>query len=114
MGLQPDLPVRLPGAPASRPGAADAAAGTELLRAHVRQLSTFSSPCRFACGLLDELAGRRHADLATALILTFAPPALLQPLQRSLEESIYPFLHAMIFAAWRCSRRRGDPARCWR
>jgi len=66
----------------------------------------------FARGLLDELAGRRHADLVTALVLTF--PLHLRYFNHFMfayEESIYPFLHAMIFAGLALQlRRRADPA----
>ena len=66
----------------------------------------------FARGLLDELAGRRHADLATAVILTF--PLHLRYFNHfmfAFEESIYPFLNAMIFTGLALQlRRRDDPA----
>jgi hypothetical protein len=65
----------------------------------------------FARGLLDELAGRRHADLATAVILTF--PLHLRYFNHFMfayEESIYPFLNALIFTGLALQlRRRGDP-----
>jgi hypothetical protein len=65
----------------------------------------------FARGLLDELAGRRHADLVTAVILTF--PLHLRYFNHFMfayEESIYPFLNAMIFTGLVLQlRRRDDP-----
>ena len=65
----------------------------------------------FARGVLDELAGRRHADLVTALVLTF--PLHLRYFNHFMfayEESIYPFLNAMIFAGLALQlRRRAEP-----